>query len=122
VTDQRNPPLNLTGAHYSAAARRVIFRPGDAEGALRLYFGNPTAPAPGYEFARMLPSTLDPPPAEATLGPREKNPDYRPPPKPWTERYPWAVYVVLGAASAVLLALLGLLGREAIARHGTAGG
>jgi hypothetical protein len=119
VTDQRNPPLNLTGAHYSAAARQVIFKPGDAQGPLRLYFGNPTAPAPGYDFARTLPATLDPAPAETSLGPREKNPDYRPPPKPWTERYPWAVYVVLGVASAVLLALLGLLGREAIARRGT---
>jgi hypothetical protein len=118
VTDQRNPPLNLTGAHSSAAARQVIFKPGDAQGALRLYFGNLTAPAPGYDFARTLPATLDPAPAETTLGAREKNPDYRPPPKPWTERYPWAVYVVLGVASAVLLALLGLLGREAIARHG----
>jgi hypothetical protein len=118
VTDQRNPPLNLTGAHYAAAARQVIFKPGDAQGPLRLYFGNPTAPAPGYDFARTLPATLDPAPAETALGPREKYPDYRPPPKPWTERYPWAVYVVLGVASAVLLALLGLLGREAIARHG----
>jgi hypothetical protein len=122
VTDQRNPPLNLTAARYTAAARQVIFKPAEAQGALRLYFGNPTAPAPGYDFARTLPATLDPAPAEAALGARERNPDYRPPPKPWTERYPWAVYVVLGVASAVLLGLLGLLGREAIARHGATGG
>jgi hypothetical protein len=121
VTDQRNPPLNLTGARYTAAARRVIFRPADAQGALRLYFGNPSAAAPGYDFARTLPAALDPAPVETPLGAREKNPDFRPPPKPWTERYPWAVYVVLGVASAVLLGLLGLLGKEAIARHGAAG-
>ncbi|HKI32165.1 MAG TPA: DUF3999 family protein [Gemmataceae bacterium] len=120
VTDQRNPPLSLTGAQYTAAARQVIFRPDDVQGTLRLYFGNPKAPPPGYDFARTLPAALDPAPAETTLGPRQKNPDYQPPPKPWTERYPWAVYVVLGAASAVLLVLLGLLGREAIARHGAA--
>ncbi len=120
VTDQRNPPLNLTGAKYTAASRRVIFRPADAQGPPRLYFGNPNAPAPGYDFARTLPAAIEPAPAETTLGARQANPDYRPPPKPWTERYPWAVYVVLGVASAVLLGLLGLLGREAIARHGTA--
>ena len=118
VTDQRNPPLSLTGVQYTAAARRVIFRPTGAAGSLRLYFGNAGARPPGYEFARLLPEKIDPPPADSTLGPRQKNPNYRAPPKPWTERYPWLVYVVLGAASLVLLGLLGLLGREAIARHG----
>jgi hypothetical protein len=120
VTDQRNPPLSLTGAQYTAAARQVIFRPADVKGPLRLYFGNPKAAPPGYDFARTLPATLEPAPVETTLAPRTRNPDYRPPPKPWTERYPWAIYVVLGTASAVLLILLGLLGREAVARHGAA--
>jgi hypothetical protein len=120
VTDQRNPPLNLTGVQYTAAARQVIYRPADVGGPLRLYFGNGAARPPGYDFAAALPEELDPKPAEASLGPRQKNPDYQPPPKPLTERYPWAVYVVLGAASLVLLGLLGLLGRDAIARHDAA--
>jgi hypothetical protein len=69
-----------------------------------------------------LPQDLEPAPAwtqlvEKTL---HANPDFRPEPKPWSERWPWLVYVVLGIASAVLLGLLGLLGREAIARHDAA--
>jgi hypothetical protein len=121
VTDFRNPPLNITAARYTAAARQVIFRPpDDAEGSLRLYFGNPRAQEPRYDFASTLPATLDPAPLRTDLGVRQANPDYRPPAKPWTERWPWLVYVVLGVASVVLLVLLGLLGREAMARHDAA--
>ena len=61
--------------------------------------------------------TLDPPLASVELGEWERNPIYVEPPKPWTVRWPWLVYVVLGAACAMLL---GLLGRETIARHDAA--
>jgi hypothetical protein len=45
------------------------------------------------------------------------NQDGRPPPVPLTERWPWMVYVVLGTGSLVLLIILVLLAREAMARH-----
>jgi hypothetical protein len=121
VTDQRNPPLNLTKVEYTAAARQVIFRTPGAAAPLRLYYGNPKATPPGYDFASTLPTKIDA--SETSLADdqqRQPNPQYQPPPKPWTERSPWLVYVVLGAASLVLLGLLGLLGREAIARHDAA--
>jgi hypothetical protein len=121
VTDQRNPPLNLTAVRYTAAARQVIFRTPEQPDTLRLYFGNPTAGAPGYDFASTLPTKIEA--TETRLSDerhQQPNPVYQPPPKPWTERMPWLVYVVLGVASAVLLGLLGLLGREAIARHDAA--
>jgi len=38
-------------------------------------------------------------------------------PLPLTERWPWLIYVVLGAACLVLLAILGALARAALARH-----
>jgi hypothetical protein len=115
VTDYRNPSLNLSGVRYTAAAREVIFAP--VPGPLKLYFGNPTAQAPHYDFAEGLPEKLASVPVRTSLGALTKNPEYRPPPKPWTERWPWLVYVVLGAASLVLLGILGVLGREAVNRH-----
>jgi hypothetical protein len=60
---------------------------------------------------------LEPAPRRADLSEPTRNPDYQPPPLPWSERWPWLVYVVLSVASLVLLVLLALLSREAIARH-----
>jgi hypothetical protein len=120
VTDNRNPPLNLAGARATAAAREAVFAPPAGGGPLRLYFGNPRAQEPRYDFAAGLPARLDPPPARAELGPVEVNPDYRPPPKPWTERWPYLVDAVLAGASAVLVGILLVLARSAIRRHDAA--
>jgi hypothetical protein len=118
VTDHRNASLNIASVRYTAPARQVIFAPpADLTSPLRLYFGNPDAAAPHYDFAATLPQELRPAPLRASLDERTKNPEYKPPPQPWSERWPWLVYVVLSVASLVLLGILGLLGREAIARH-----
>jgi hypothetical protein len=118
VTDGGNPPLTLTGAEYSFPAREVVFKAGDLMGPVRLYVGNPKADAPRYDFAANLPVKLEPPPVRIKLGtaPVEANPEYVPPPLPWTERYPWVVYVVLAAASLVLLAIMVALARQALTR------
>jgi hypothetical protein len=60
---------------------------------------------------------LEPEPNRATLGDREANPIFEPKPLPFTERWPWAVYLVLGLACLVLAASLS---RAAIALHDTA--
>jgi hypothetical protein len=122
VTDFRNAPLDLRSVTYSAPAREVVFEPKpELAQPLRLYFGNPRAGAPHYDFAAALPTTtLNPAPERASLEGLTRNPDYRPPLKPWTERWPWLVYLVLGSAAAVLLAILGALGREALRRHDAA--
>lgn len=118
VTDYRNPSLNLTSVRYTAPVRRVVFaRPDLQEPPYRLYFGNPKAANPQYDFARNLPELLEPTPARGELVPPAlKNPDYKPLPKPWTERWPWLVYVVLALACLVLLAILTVLARTAITR------
>ncbi len=118
VTDYRNPPLTLGSVQQVAAAREVIFaRPQNPAAALRLYLGNPQATAPHYDFAASLPLVLAPVPVHTSVGEVEPNPGYQPVPKPWSERWPWLVYVVLASASAVLLLILGLLAREAIHQH-----
>jgi len=115
VTDNRNPPLRLTAVKAAAPARVVIAkRPESPSGPWRLYFGHPKAEAPNYDFARNLPQKLDPPPDRVSLGPRQANPIYQPEPLPLTERLPWLIYVLLGAAVAVLAALIFNLARVAI--------
>jgi hypothetical protein len=119
VTDHRNPPLTLTAARYTAPVRQVVLAtPEESAWPIRLYFGNPEAQAPHYDFEKTLPAQLEPAPTRAELAEgAQANPDYVPPPKPLTERYPWLVYVVLSLASVVLVGLLGLLGREWIRRE-----
>jgi hypothetical protein len=118
VTDFRNPPLTLRSVEHIAPAREVIFaRPADLATPVRLYFGNPQAQSPHYDFAANLPGLLDPPPLRASLEAVAPNPIYQPVPKPWSERWPWLVYVVLGSASIILLIVLALLAREAVRQH-----
>lgn len=117
VTDHRNAPLTLEGVRYTAPARQVVFAAGNRAPPLRLYFGNPDAAAPHYDFAATLPEVLEPAPLRAHLDELTENPEYQPPLLPWSDRWPWLVYVVLSLASLVLLALLLLLGREALVRH-----
>ncbi|NLF73148.1 MAG: DUF3999 domain-containing protein [Candidatus Anammoximicrobium sp.] len=115
VTDNRNPPLRLTTVKAAAPARVVIAkRPESPSGPWRLYFGHPKAEAPNYDFARNLPQKLAPPPDRLPLGPRQPNPIYQPAPLPLTERLPWLIYVLLGAAVAVLAVFVFNLARVAI--------
>jgi hypothetical protein len=113
VTDDRNAPLSIATITAQGAARQVVFDSATAgSGPLRLYYGNPRAMAPRYDLAARLPSDLSPRLPRLTLGPQHENPIYRPEPKPFSERSPWLVYVVLGAASVVLAAILVSLARE----------
>jgi hypothetical protein len=125
VTDYRNPPLSLTGAEYTAAAREVVFRspppsPSPDETGLRLFTGNAQAGPPHYVFADFLPAKLEPAPGRVEVSALSTNPVYRPTPKPWTERNPWLVDLVLCLAGAVLLGILGGLGLTAIRRSDAA--
>jgi len=121
VTDYGNPPLNIRSVKYGAPARQVVFARGEKpEGGVRLYYGDPKAEAPHYDFARNLPPQLDPPPVRAKLGAEERNPDFVPHPLPFTERWPWAIYVVLASVSVVLGAVIFNVAGTAIAVHDAA--
>src|SRR5262249_19793186 len=87
---------------------------------LRLYAGNKDiTPARYDDFAqkKVPQGPLTPAPALGTLDKAQENPAFEPPQKTWTERYPLLAYFVLGAASVVLLILLGALVKQAISRH-----
>lgn len=118
IADYRNPPLTIQSIKFSAAARQVVFaRPEENSGDPRLSFGNPHAELTNYDFARNLPAKLDPPPARAELIEVERNPNFVPPPQPFTERLPWLIYAVLGSVTAVLALVIVSLSRSAIEIH-----
>lgn len=119
ITDYANPPLNIEEVEFRFPVRQIIFTLDDKklQRPLRLYYGNPSAGAPNYDFQKRLPAEIKPPPATVTLGPREGNPAYRPPPPTLQERMPWLIYVILGIACLSLLAILTALARTVIRRH-----
>lgn len=118
VVDHGNPPLNLGDVTFTAAARQVVVPAEEATASpLRLYYGQPKAQDPQYDFERNLPDRLQPPPARTQLGEPQDNSGYEPEPLPLTERWPWLVYTVLGSVSVLLLGLLVSVGRTAVREH-----
>jgi hypothetical protein len=75
----------------------------DASGGLMLYYGDPTLLAPVYDYGRLFVPAAKP--LAVTLGPEQLNPAYQPPPaevRPFTERHPEVLWVVLIAVVCVL--------------------
>jgi len=121
--DYRNKPLTLTSAKGSAPARQIVLQRSDAtQFPMVLRFGNPEAESPNYDFARNLPEALPTTPVRAVLGAAEPNPAYVAPPMPFTERFPWFIYVALSSVSIALGAVVMNLSKAAIANHDAASG
>ena len=117
VVDDRNPPLSISAITAMSAARQVIFESDLAStGPARLYYGNPKALAPHYDLGVRIPANPAGTPVRQSLSPQRANPIYRPEPKPFSERSPWLIYVVLAAASLALASILLSLARAAKAQ------
>jgi hypothetical protein len=116
VIDDRNPPLPIFGLTAQGAARQVVFDgTSAAPGVMRLYYGSARALAPRYDLAARVPAESGRMATRLTLGPQREDPAYRPEPRPFSERSPWLVYVVLGVAGIVLAAILVSLARASAA-------
>jgi hypothetical protein len=116
VIDDRNPPLPLTGITAMSAAREAIFEAAAAGGGpVRVYYGNAKALEPHYDLGVRIPANPAAAPLRLTLLPQRGNPAYRPEPKPFSERSPWLIYVVLAAAVIALAVILVGLTRAAMA-------
>ncbi|HWB00006.1 MAG TPA: DUF3999 family protein [Pirellulales bacterium] len=115
VTDYRNRPIQLENVTAVGAARQIVFaNNGSLQGPLRLYYGNPAAELPHYDLERNLPARLDPEPTRLSLGTQQTNPSFVPSPLTLAERWPGAIYAVLGSMIAVLAGLIATLGRAVI--------
>lgn len=118
VVDYRNKPLTLTGAKGIAPARQLVFQSPNANlFPLKLRIGNPAAENPNYDFARNLSEVLPIAPIRGVLEAAQKNPSYVAPRKPFTERYPWFIYLTLAAVCMVLGAVVLNLSKAAVALH-----
>ena len=115
ITDHSNPTLNITSIQASAPARQLVFELKEpASQPLRLYFGNTSVPAPHYDFETELQSKPSLEPVHSTFGDVTANPEYRPEPRPLTERVPWLIYLVLAISSIALAFILVSLARNAM--------
>ena len=119
ITDYSNPTLNITSIEASAPARQLVFELKEPTSQpLRLYFGNASVPAPHYDFETELESKPFSQPAHSEFSNVIANPEYRPAPRPLTERVPWLIYLVLAISSIALAFILFSLARSAM-RGGT---
>jgi hypothetical protein len=123
VTDYNNPTLSITSIQASAPLRELYFELKEsAQQPLKLYFGNATADAPHYDFEKELSAKLKAPAIRAAVGAFVANPNYSPPPLPFTERLPWLIYVVLTISSVALALILFSLARATMRLEGTTEG
>ena len=110
--DYNNPPLSISSIQASASLRELYFELKEpAQQPLKLYFGNANADAPHYDFEKELSSRLRAPAIPVVVGSFVANPNYSPPPLPFTERLPWLIYLVLTISSVALALILFSLAR-----------
>lgn len=98
-------PISVNSIKVFGIVRRVIFKyePGKT---YFVYAGNPQASRPKYDIEKILPyadlSSID----YMQIGSLEENPNYTPPVKPLTERWPYLLPAVLVLIIALLAFLL----------------
>jgi len=115
ITDYSNPMLSISSIKAGAPARELVFNLKEAtSNTLLLFFGNPKATAPHYDFEKNLPGQLSAKPVRSEVGGVVNNADYRPEPLPLTERVPWLIYVVLATSSIALGIILISLARRTL--------
>ena len=95
-------PLDLKAVRLEMAERTLCFDAA-AGASYTLFYGDAALAAPRYDYATLFTPEKDA--AQATLGPEQANPQYvaRPDTRPFTERYPWLLWLAL----ALVVALLG---------------
>ncbi len=120
IFNEDNAPLPVEKPVTSGYARKIVFTAAAGE-THHLYYGNPEASAPSYEFEKLLPylDTEDLP--MARLGGHEINPAFgipEPPSEivPFTERYPWLLTGVVAAAALLVGLFLASLIRQVRSR------
>jgi hypothetical protein len=111
VHNQDDAPLALRSVSLQMIARSLCF---DAEpgAAYTLYYGDKALSPPHYDYAQLF--VPDKNAARAVLGPEQQNPQYqnRPDTRPFTEKHPALLWIVLIAAILVLGAIALRTGRQ----------
>lgn len=101
LTEWDNPALEIAAVRLEAPVRRVVF-PARVAGRYRVYLGKEGARMPDYDVGAVLARSAGVTPVAVEVGAWAENPDYAPPAKPVSERWPWLLPGVLGLAVAVM--------------------
>ena len=118
ITDYSNQTLTIDSIQAGAAAREMVFELKQPQSSpVRLFFGNSKIQEPHYDFEKELSAKLRSQPVQATAVDTTSNPAYVPEPKPFSERVPWLIYVVLALSSAALGWILLSLARTTLRRE-----
>lgn len=114
IVDDRNPPLGAYSISAQSPVRQLLFDASAIQEPLQLYYGNPKAGPPNYDFSATIPSIggLESSVSRVFADPPQVHANYIPPAVPLTERSPWLVYLVLTAACLALFVILRNLVRE----------
>lgn len=97
-------PLDITAVQLFVPAREAIF-PINESGTYAFHLGLPRAVAPNYDLEKVLSRAAAVTPLALPTPAWEDNPDYVPPeerPKPFTERFPWLLPLVVTLAIALM--------------------
>lgn len=97
IHNEDDAPIALNSVGLQMIARTLCFDAKPGAG-YKLYYGDDALSAPGYDYAKLF--SQDKNAAQANLGPEEKNPQYRsrPDTRPFTEKHPALLWIVLIAA------------------------
>jgi len=104
VENGDDPPIQIDSVTLQMRERTVCF---EATGGAHyeLYYGDPALAAPRYDYAKLF--APQPDAAQAALGPEQRNSIFQPRPddRPFTEKHPVLLWVVL----ILVIALLGVI-------------
>jgi hypothetical protein len=90
-------PIQVSRAEFQTLLRRVRFL-ADSTGEYALLCGNPKANAPSYDLSVILSRRAPAPDVALAAGAARRNPGYKPPEKPWSERHPELLWTTLAIA------------------------
>ena len=112
-------PLTIAGVTVQGRPRYVYFpfEAGEAGKQYRLFYGNPDARTPHYDYAAVFAKVDRRAAVETRLGEPRQNPRFiatraAQSPSPWFERNQWVLYVALGG----VVIVLGLIAMKALKR------
>lgn len=97
VHNGNDPPLKISGASLQQLERRVYFD-APVSGPLTLYYGDAKLDAPVYDYARLF--VRDQAAVVAQVGAETANAAYtgRPDDRPWSEKHPAVLWIVIVVA------------------------
>jgi hypothetical protein len=95
-------PLPLAAIRLEMRQRRICFDPAAATAPLTLFYGDPALQSPVYDYGKLFHPVATP--LAAQLSPEHANPSYHPRPetRPFTERHPELLWIVLLGVIAIL--------------------